>query len=181
MARNTSHDKLRHDVMALIGPGIVQLNALVHQQVRDLVLAINENYLHRRNAALGSSPERYPIGLFICYESRRETHTGLESGYIRWRYGRFSINKSRSATGKQPITRRVRKGSRLQIHYMPNDFSAVPLWNRAPTWEHRLVMYTEKKVRPLREALHVYKEAQRLFLHAPVIPAIDPGFDDFTP
>lgn len=180
MPRNTSHDKLRTDLMDLVGDGIFQFNAAVHQQARDLVIAINQNYLNKRNAELGTSPESYPLGLFIRFESKIEMHTGLEAGYIRWRYGRFKVNKSRSATGKPPITRRVRKGSRVQLHYMLSDFSRIPFWNKAPSWEHRLVMYTERKVRPLREALHAYKEAQRSFLHSPAIPNIDPNFDDFT-
>lgn len=180
MPRDTSYEKLRTDLLEMLGDGINQCNSVVHQQVRDLVTAVNQNYLHRRNAYLGTSPESYPVGLFVCYEAMRERHTGLETGYIRWRYGRFSINKSRRATGKPPITRRVPKTSRTLLHYTDSDFSSVPSWAKAPPWERRLVMYTEKKVRPLRDALHAYKEAQRRFLHIPPVPSIDPSFDDLV-
>ncbi len=168
------------DILEVLGPGIRELNSAFHTRIREAVQTINENYLHARNASLGAATDaKYPIGLYVCYEIHIETHTNLETGFIRWRYGRFAINKSRSRGRQHPITYRVPKSSRTQIHYSRSDFEQVPLWRSAPNWEQRLVLYTEKKLRPLREALQSYKEAQRHFLYAPPMPDVDLSFDDY--
>lgn len=180
MPRNSRRDRLRIGLIEALSPALIQFNGALHHQVRDCVQNINENYRHARNVMLATSRDnRYCVGLYLCYESTIEVHTGLEAGYIRWRYGRFSLNKSRRADAKPPITHRVPKSARTQLHYNLSDFSKIPAWGRSPDWEHRLVMYAEKKVRPLRVALHAHKEAQRLFLHAPEIPVVDTDFDDF--
>lgn len=180
MPRNTSLDRLRLDLVATLGPTLEKMNTAFHRQIRDNVHLINEHYLHVRNAALATSQDtKYPIGLYLCYESTTEKHTGLEIGYIRWRYGRSSTNVSQRNARRHPITQRVRRNDRSQIHYTLSDFVRVPRWERAPRWEQRLVMYTEQKVRPMREVLQEHKKAQRMFLHSPSVPDIDPSFDEF--
>lgn len=180
MPSNCTKDKLRTDLMEEIGPVLQRFNTTLHQQARDLVQVINENYLYARGVSLKQDETtRWPIGLVLSFESIVETHTGLESGYIRWRYGKFTINKSLRKPGSSPITLRVPKSSRKNLHYERSDFATLPMWHKAPHWEQKLVIYTEKKVRPIREALHAHKEAQRLFLHAAPIPNIDTGFAEF--
>ena len=180
MPRICTKDRLRTNLMEEIGPVLKHFNTILHQQARELVQVVNENYLYARGVTLKTDPTtRWPIGLVLSFESIVETHTGLESGYIRWRYGKFTINKSLRKPGNRPITLRVPKSSRANLHYERSDFATLPMWHKAPHWEQQLVMYTEKKVRPIREALHAHKESQRLFLHAPLIPNIDTGFAEF--
>lgn len=182
MPRASSLNNLRTDILQTLGPAIQAMNTDVHAKVRETVRQINQEYISSRKAALGRSQQNtYTTGLYLSYESTIEKHTGLEIGYIRWRHGRYSVNKPRRHANKTPLTSRVGKVSRAQLHYSVADFERVPRWRVAPPWERRLVLYTERKVRPLREALQAHKEAQRTFLHAPTIPDIDVSFDDFLP
>lgn len=177
MPRHLTQQRLRAELLDFPGRPIQEFNQSYHQSVRDLVVAINEEYLATRKAMLAMTERFSSLGLVLVYDSQIEKHTGLEIGYIRWRYGRYSINKNRAKKGHVPVTCRVTKSSRKQLHYSINDFASVPRWRNAPDWEHRLVMEAELKVRPIREALRDHEQGQRAYLFARAVPEVDFSFE----
>ena len=173
--RHSTTDRLREDLLFDPGSPIRPFNEALHATVRDLVNRMNREYLAARFALGEAYGDRSVLGLILVYEPTFESNTNLELGYIRWRSGSSKVNKSRASKGARPITRRVPK-HRNALHYSASDFSRVHNWHRAPHWEKRLVMLTETKIRPLRDALRAHEKAQRAYLFSPPIPELDFSF-----
>lgn len=176
MPKHLTTDRLRWDILHRPGAQIREINDAVHQQARDSVVLIAEEYQLARSALMTVSEHFDILGLIPVYESKLEKHSGLEIGYVRWRYGRYRMNTSRRKTGNHPVTNRVTKSARSSIHYTRNDFKTVPGWHNAPSWEQELVMEAEHMLRPIRDALRSHEDGQRAYLFALQLPSVVPEF-----
>ena len=179
MPRDSRLEILRSELLDVPETPIQAFNAAFHSSCRALVARMNREYVSARAAFAEAFADRPVLGLILVYEQRFESHTGLELGYIRWRSGIGKTNKAQAAKGKLPVTKRIPKSSRSNLHYMLSDFAGIRNWSKAGDWERRLVMETETRIRPLREALRKHEQTQRAYLYGPTIPELNFSFSLF--
>lgn len=104
MPRDSRLEILRNEILDFPGSPIQTFNAGFHDASRELVARMNREYLSARAAFAEAFRDRPILGLILVYESGRESHTGLDLGYIRWRSGIGKTNKALVSDGKPPIT-----------------------------------------------------------------------------
>lgn len=179
MPRESRLEILRSELLDVPETPIQAFNAAFHSSCRDLVARMNREYVATRAALAEALGDRPILGLILVYEQSFESNTGLELGYIRWRSGIGKTNKAQAVKGKPPVTKRILKSSRSNPHYMLADFVRIRNWSKAGDWERRLVMETETRIRPLREALRKHEQTQRAYLYGPKIPELNFSFSVF--
>lgn len=172
MPRHSTTERLREELLDHPDSPIRPFNETFHTTVRELVSRMNSEYLTARFAIGEAYGDRGILGLILVYESILKANTRRELGYIRWRSGSSKVNKALIQRGKPPVTRRVQK-QRNSPHYGISDFSRLQNWHNAPSWERRLVMNAETKIRPLRDVLRAHERSQRSYLFSPPIPELD--------